>query len=282
MVDANDLSGRVPAWQLPGAPENRWPVFFALMAAMFLQRAVPLEYVVVPRWPLLLLECSLLVVLAVINPVPLTKSARAGTTATLFVLAAIAAAAHWPAIAVGTLVLIGVLSVRPQRLTRLTRLAAVLTVALLAAITVDNTMSAVVLDYRIVSGQVSNNPAVLLGSTAGVDAAMLAQWATHEEPAIDTPVTAGGSPAAAAGVVRDYRSMHSHSEDDLREAPERAGGIQSRAAQLLGLSARQFAYRWKRLQPDADNEAPSKDRQSVDKDGHRPTKLESRRGEGGP
>lgn len=168
MFDTNDLPGRVPAWQLPGAPENRWPVFFALMAAVFLQRAVPLEYVVFPRWPLILLECSLLVVLAVINPVPLTKFARAGTTATLIVLAAIAAAARWPAIAVGTLVLIGVLSVRPQRLTRLTRLAGVLTVALLAAITVDNTASAVVLDYRIVTGQVSNNPAVLLGSGGAV------------------------------------------------------------------------------------------------------------------
>ncbi len=138
------------------------------MAAVFLQRAVPLEYVVFPRWPLLLLECSLLVVLAVINPVPLTKSARASTTATLFVLAAIAAAARWPAITLGTLVLIGVLSIRPQRLTRLSRLAAVLTVALLAAITVDNTASALVLDYRIVSGQVSNNPAVLLGSGGAV------------------------------------------------------------------------------------------------------------------
>lgn len=138
------------------------------MAAVFLQRAVPLEYVVFPRWPLILLEWLLLVVLAVINPVPLTKSARARITVTLFVLAAIAAAAHWPAIAVGTLLLIPVISIRPERLTRLTRLGTVLTLAILAAITIDNTASALVLDYRIVSGQVSNNPAVLLGSGGAV------------------------------------------------------------------------------------------------------------------
>lgn len=168
MFDANDMSGRVPAWQLPGAPENRWPVFFALMAAMFLQRAVPLEYVVVPRWPLLLLEWLLLLVLAVINPVPLTKPARVRVTMTLLALAAIAAAAHWPAIAVGTLLLIPVIGVRPQRLTRPTRLGAALTVALLAAITVDNAASALVLDYRILTGQVSNNPAVLLGSGGAI------------------------------------------------------------------------------------------------------------------
>ena len=39
---------------------------------------------------------------------------------------------------------------------------------LLAAITLDNTASALVLGYRIVTGQVSNNPAVLLGSGGAV------------------------------------------------------------------------------------------------------------------
>ena len=167
-MTADDEPTTRPDWQRPGVPEHRWPVFFALMAAVFLQRAVPLEYVVFPRWPLLFLEWLLLVVLAVINPVPLTKPARLGATATLLALAAIAGAAHWPAIAVGTLLLIGVIGVGPQRLTRLTRLGTVLTVALLAAITVDNTASALVLDYRIISGQVSNNAAVLLGSGGAV------------------------------------------------------------------------------------------------------------------
>ena len=39
---------------------------------------------------------------------------------------------------------------------------------LLAAITVDNTLSAVMLDVRILSGDVSNNAAVLLGSGAAI------------------------------------------------------------------------------------------------------------------
>ena len=39
---------------------------------------------------------------------------------------------------------------------------------LLAAITADNTASAFVLDYRIVTGQISNDPAVLLGSGAAI------------------------------------------------------------------------------------------------------------------
>ena len=39
---------------------------------------------------------------------------------------------------------------------------------LLAAITTDNTLSAVILDIRILSGEVSNNAAVLLGSGAAI------------------------------------------------------------------------------------------------------------------
>ena len=39
---------------------------------------------------------------------------------------------------------------------------------LLGAITVDNTLSAIVLDVRIISGEVSNDPALLLGSGAAI------------------------------------------------------------------------------------------------------------------
>jgi Nif-specific regulatory protein len=47
--------------------------------------------------------------------------------------------------------------------------------------------------------------------------------------------------------VRPYMSNDSHSADDLREALRIAGGNKSRAAQALGLTARQFNYRWQKL-----------------------------------
>ena len=53
-------------------------------------------------------------------------------------------------------------------MTRRTRLGRNATWVLLAAITIDNTLSAVLLDVRIVSGEVSNNAAVLLGSGAAI------------------------------------------------------------------------------------------------------------------
>ena len=113
----------LPAWLRPGNPESRWPVFTALIAAMALQLAIPRQYTVVARWPLVSMELLLLVVLTVINPVRLTRSTQVGKAATL---------------------------------------------VLLAAITVDNAASAAVLDYRIVTGQVSNNAAVLLGSGGAI------------------------------------------------------------------------------------------------------------------
>ena len=55
-------------------------------------------------------------------------------------------------------------------------------------------------------------------------------------------------PAMASNpLVREYRALHSHSADELREALARHGGNQSRAAQSLGMTPRQFGYRWRRL-----------------------------------
>ena len=113
----------VPPWLRPGDPESRWPVLLALISAIVLQRAIPVRYTLVPRWPLVVMELLLLVVLLVINPVRLTRSTRVGE-ATSYVL--------------------------------------------LGAITLDNTASAVILDYHIVTGKVSNDAAVLLGSGAAV------------------------------------------------------------------------------------------------------------------
>lgn len=90
---------------------------------MAMQLAIPTDYTLIPRWPLIVLEAILLVVMALTDPVRVTRATRAGTYATY---------------------------------------------AMLAAITIDNTASAVVLDVRIISGQVSNDAAGLLGSGAAI------------------------------------------------------------------------------------------------------------------
>ncbi|MDD2925829.1 sigma 54-interacting transcriptional regulator [Rhodoferax sp.] len=48
---------------------------------------------------------------------------------------------------------------------------------------------------------------------------------------------------AAPPLVRDYLPVHSHSQEELQQTLARHGGNQSRAAQALGLTVRQFAYR---------------------------------------
>ena len=50
-------------------------------------------------------------------------------------------------------------------------------------------------------------------------------------------------PPAAAGLVRDYQSATSHDAQTLQDALTRHQGNQSRAAQSLGLTLRQFSYR---------------------------------------
>ncbi len=50
-------------------------------------------------------------------------------------------------------------------------------------------------------------------------------------------------PAIAAPLVRDYAWAHSHNVDTLQAALAQAQGNQSRAAQSLGLTLRQFSYR---------------------------------------
>ncbi len=72
----------------------------------------------------------------------------------------------------------------------------------------------------------------------------------------DAPVTAPGKASRAtvelakpalAPLVRDYRAAHSHPLAQLQQALAAHGGNQSRAAQALGLTARQFAYRLRKL-----------------------------------
>ena len=73
--------------------------------------------------------------------------------------------------------------------------------------------------------------------------------ATSPNPASAARAAARSAlPATASNLlVREYRALHSHSADELREALARHGGNQSRAAQSLGMTPRQFGYRWRRL-----------------------------------
>jgi len=120
---ASDAGERVPSWLRSGDPESRIPVLIALLVAIGLQLAIPKSYTVVPRWPLILLEILLVLVLVGLNPLRLSRRTTFGQWASYL---------------------------------------------LLAAITLDNSLSALVLDIRILTGDVSNNAAVLLGSGAAI------------------------------------------------------------------------------------------------------------------
>ncbi|KQO45457.1 Fis family transcriptional regulator [Methylobacterium sp. Leaf86] len=55
--------------------------------------------------------------------------------------------------------------------------------------------------------------------------------------------------AAPMVTIRPYLSADSHGHEQLRLALTQAGGNKTRAAQRLGLTERQFSYRWRKLQP---------------------------------
>jgi hypothetical protein len=75
---------------------------------------------------------------------------------------------RWPLIAMELLLLVILLILNPVKLTRSTTAGKTANLVLLAAITIDNTASAAVLDFHILTGKVSNDAAVLLGSGAAV------------------------------------------------------------------------------------------------------------------
>jgi Nif-specific regulatory protein len=58
----------------------------------------------------------------------------------------------------------------------------------------------------------------------------------------------GPPDTVADPLVRVHLPLRSHTAQELAEALRRHGGNQSRAAQSLGLTPRQFAYRWKRIE----------------------------------
>ena len=68
-------------------------------------------------------------------------------------------------------------------------------------------------------------------------------------PRVPAPPAAPPAPdGSEAPLVRDYRALHSHSAQVLQQALARHGGNQSRAAQSLGLTPRQFGYRLRKLE----------------------------------
>ena len=75
---------------------------------------------------------------------------------------------RWPLIALELLLVIVLVGLNPLRLSRPSVFERWASYVLLAAITVDNSLSALVLDVRILSGEVSNKAAVLLGSGGAI------------------------------------------------------------------------------------------------------------------
>ncbi len=85
---------------------------------------------------------------------------------------------------------------------------------------------------------------VLLADHTLVTAAVLERFMpalSGTAPAM--PANAPGVPASSEALVRGYQSAQSHSAQSLQDALARHQGNQSRAAQSLGLTLRQFAYR---------------------------------------
>ena len=92
-----------------------------------------------------------------------------------------------------------------------------------------------------------------------VDAVLTPSAATRSRSARASQRPADGDGAAGsaghdavAPLVREYRSHRSHERAALLAALARAGGNKSRAAQALGLTVRQFAYRLQKLGERAD------------------------------
>jgi hypothetical protein len=75
---------------------------------------------------------------------------------------------RWPLITLEVMLVAVLVWLNPLRLSNATRRGKYATWVLLAAITLDNTLSAVLLDARILSGAISNKPALLLGSGAAI------------------------------------------------------------------------------------------------------------------
>lgn len=75
---------------------------------------------------------------------------------------------RWPLLTLELLLVAVLITLNPIQVTQRTPLSRIAILGLLAAITFDNTASAILLDWRILAGKVSNDPAILLGSGAAI------------------------------------------------------------------------------------------------------------------
>jgi Nif-specific regulatory protein len=90
---------------------------------------------------------------------------------------------------------------------------------------------------------------VLLTDSAMVSRDELLRFLPREQ---DTATAAPGvarhlPPLPTLPTVRDYQAAQSHPAEQLQQALRAHGGNQSRAAQSLGLTLRQFAYRLRKM-----------------------------------
>lgn len=93
--------------------------------------------------------------------------------------------------------------------------------------------------------------AVLLTDQAMISRKEIETWLPNTKKArllqTEDPEASPPSSPQKTPLVRDYMKSTSHAPEDLRQAMLRHGGNQSRAAQSLGLTQRQFGYRWKKI-----------------------------------
>ena len=94
---------------------------------------------------------------------------------------------------------------------------------------------------------------VLLTDSAMVSGSEMARFLPGQDAAAVQSLAAAAeaAPARPPGppLVRDYQAARSHPAEQLRQALLAHGGNQSRAAQSLGLTVRQFSYRLKKIGP---------------------------------
>lgn len=89
---------------------------------------------------------------------------------------------------------------------------------------------------------------VLLSDSAMVSAEELARFLPHEQDSRSpSKLAAKPHPVPPVPLVRDYLAVQSHPAAQLQQAMRDHGGNQSRAAQALGLTVRQFSYRLRKL-----------------------------------